>query len=133
MPALRLEIMSRWGVMTLRMVMIWRFMSNSVPSCSSVGVLRMAALELVDGVVEVRQHREERVDQRVHDQVEDHHLGGGRVAGVVGADAVADLPSAGQSPWCRLMMQWSVRKQCTSATFLPSPAIPKVTMCTKSS
>ena len=42
MPALRLEIMSRWGVMTLRMVMIWRFMSKRVPSCSSVGFFRMA-------------------------------------------------------------------------------------------
>ena len=42
MPALRLEIMSRCGVMTLRMVMISRFMRNSSPSCSSVGAFRMA-------------------------------------------------------------------------------------------
>ncbi len=42
MPALRLEIMSRCGVMTLRIVRICRFMSKSVPSCSSVGFFRMA-------------------------------------------------------------------------------------------
>ena len=34
--------MSRWGVMTLRMVMIWRFISKRVPSCSSVGFFKMA-------------------------------------------------------------------------------------------
>ncbi len=59
-----------------------------------------------------------------------------------GADAFAEwwLPmrshtvaSAGQSPWWRLMMNLSVTKQCTSATLLPSAAMPKVMMCTKSS
>ena len=43
------------------------------------------------------------------------------------------VASAGQSPWWMLMMHFSVMKQCTSATLLPSPAMPKVTMWTKSS
>ena len=43
------------------------------------------------------------------------------------------VASAGQSPWWRLMMNLSVMKQCTSATFLPSAAMPKVMMWTKSS
>jgi hypothetical protein len=51
--------MSRWGVMTLRMVRICRFMSKRVPSCSSVGFFKMAPLEVVDRIVEVRQHGEE--------------------------------------------------------------------------
>jgi hypothetical protein len=42
MPALRLEIMSRCGAITLRIVMTCRFMPKRVPSCSSVGFFRMA-------------------------------------------------------------------------------------------
>ncbi len=43
------------------------------------------------------------------------------------------VASAGQSPWWMLMMNFSVTKQCTSATFFPSAAMPKVTTWTKSS
>src|SRR6202034_932720 len=51
-------------------------------------VLQDRSLEVVDRVVEVGQHGEERVDQGIHDQVEDHDLRGGRLRGVMTADAV---------------------------------------------
>ena len=52
-------------------------------------VLQDGALEIVDRIVEVGKHREERVDQGVHDQVEDDDLRRGCLRGVVGSDAVA--------------------------------------------
>jgi hypothetical protein len=39
---------------------------------------------------------------------------------------------AGQFPWWMLMMTFPVMKQCTSATFLPSKAMPNVMTWTKS-
>ena len=42
-PDEMLANMSRSGVITLRMVMRDRFMANSVPNCSSVGLTRMAS------------------------------------------------------------------------------------------
>ena len=35
--------MSRWGVTTLRMAIRLRFMSNSTPSCASVGCFRISS------------------------------------------------------------------------------------------
>ena len=43
------------------------------------------------------------------------------------------VASAGQSPRWMLMMNFLVTKQCTSATFFLSAAMPKETMWTKSS
>ena len=80
MPALRLAIMSRCGVMTLRMVMICRFIAEQGAELLLGRVLEDRALKVVDRVVEVGQDREERVDQGVHDQVEDDDLRCGKLA-----------------------------------------------------
>ena len=137
MPELRLEIMSRWGVMTLRIVMIRRFIPKKCPELLLGRVLQDGTLEIVDRIVEIGQYRKERVDKAVHDQVENANLWCGRGAAAfdewwlpIRSRTVA---SAGQSPWWMLMMNLSVTKQCTSATFFPSPAMPKVTIWTKSS
>ena len=48
------------------MSMSERFMSNSSPSCSSVGAFKMSSSSVVDAVVELGEDREEAVDQRTH-------------------------------------------------------------------
>ena len=58
-------------------------------------VLQDGALEVIDGVVEVGQQREERIDQGIHDEVEDNNLGRSGGGGVVVGDAILDLRQCG--------------------------------------
>jgi hypothetical protein len=49
-------------------------MSNSCPELLVGRPLQDRVLQLVDLVVQIGQHREVAVDQRVHDEVEQHHM-----------------------------------------------------------
>ena len=75
--------MSRCGVIALRMPTSSRFMRKISCSCSSLALQEGLVLELVDAVVEVGEDREEAVDERVDDPVEEQCAGSSTASSAV--------------------------------------------------